>query len=106
MAGVEGLKRHWRHLVARYAAYPLVLVPGGEVPGVAKYGEAGRVGLWRSDLGEPQTYRNVKISRTGFAAPVADEVPEGECWIRGGEDLAPSVPSPQDWLLVLEKETL
>jgi hypothetical protein len=68
--------------------------------------DAGQVGLWRSDLGEPQSYSNVKVSKTGFAAPPDDDVPEGEHWIRSGEDIAPSVPSPQDWVLVLEKVSL
>ncbi len=66
--------------------------------------ESGQVGLWRSDLGEAQTYSNVKVSKTGFAAPAGDDVPDGEHWIRSGEDIAPSVPSPQDWVLVMEKE--
>jgi hypothetical protein len=33
MAGVTGLKRHWRNLVARYAAYPTVWIIGGESSG-------------------------------------------------------------------------
>ncbi|HIG87814.1 MAG TPA: DUF4038 domain-containing protein [Planctomycetes bacterium] len=28
--GVEGYKRHWRHLVARYGAFPVVWIVGGE----------------------------------------------------------------------------
>ena len=28
--GVEGYKRHWRHLVARYGALPVVWIVGGE----------------------------------------------------------------------------
>lgn len=48
VAGVPGLKRHWRYLIARYAAYPLVWIPGGEIPGEAEYGE----GAW----GEVITY--------------------------------------------------
>ena len=65
--------------------------------------DPGKIGLWRSDLGEPQTYSNVKVSKTTFAAPPLEEVPEGEHWVRSGEDIAPSVPSPQDWVLVLGK---
>ena len=42
LAGVEGLKRHWRHLIARYRAYPTVWIIGGESGGpqwteVARY---------------------------------------------------------------------
>jgi hypothetical protein len=35
-AGVEGVKRHWRYLVARYGAYPVVWCIGGEVMDAAK----------------------------------------------------------------------
>lgn len=64
--------------------------------------DVGQVGLWRSDIGEPQKYSNVKVSKTMFAAPPAEEVHDGVHLIRSGEDIAPSVPSPQDWVLVLE----
>lgn len=33
LAGVDGLKRHWRHLVARYGAWPVVWIVGGESGG-------------------------------------------------------------------------
>lgn len=29
--GVEGMKKHWRYLIARYGAYPVLWVGGGEV---------------------------------------------------------------------------
>ncbi len=64
--------------------------------------ESGQVGLWRSDIGEAQRYANFKVSKTTFAAPDEDEVQEGLYQIRSGEDIAPSIPSPQDWVLVLE----
>jgi len=31
--GVEGMKRHWRNLIARYGAYPTVWIIGGEAGG-------------------------------------------------------------------------
>ena len=31
--GVEGMKRHWRNLIARYGAYPTVWIAGGEASG-------------------------------------------------------------------------
>ncbi len=42
MAGVAGIKRHWRNLIARYGAYPTIWIIGGESGGpqwteVAKY---------------------------------------------------------------------
>jgi hypothetical protein len=66
---------------------------------------SGQLGIWRSDIGEPQRYSKVKVSRTLFAAPPEDDVPEGEHWLRSGEDIAPSIPSPQDWVLVLERNS-
>ncbi len=47
VAGVEGLKRHWRYVVARYGAYPVVWILGGELQneskwGVGPWGEVGR----------------------------------------------------------------
>jgi len=42
MAGVAGMKRHWRNLIARYGAYPTIWIIGGESGGpqwteVARY---------------------------------------------------------------------
>jgi hypothetical protein len=42
MAGVAGMKRHWRNLIARYGAYPTIWIVGGESGGpewteVARY---------------------------------------------------------------------
>jgi hypothetical protein len=33
LAGTEGMKRHWRYLVARYGAFPTVWIVGGEAAG-------------------------------------------------------------------------
>jgi len=33
LAGVDGMKRHWRHLVARYGALPTIWIVGGESEG-------------------------------------------------------------------------
>ncbi|MHC4106123.1 MAG: apiosidase-like domain-containing protein, partial [Planctomycetota bacterium] len=45
--GVDGLKRHWRYLIARYGAYPVFWILAGELPvdskwGVGPWGEVGR----------------------------------------------------------------
>ncbi len=45
--GVDGLKRHWRYLVARYGAYPVFWILGGELAndtkwGAGPWGEVGR----------------------------------------------------------------
>ena len=37
--GPDGLKRHWRHLVARYGAYPVVWILAGEIQDSTKWGE-------------------------------------------------------------------
>jgi hypothetical protein len=41
LAGVDGMKRHWRHLIARYGAYPAIWIIGGESEG-PKWTEVGR----------------------------------------------------------------
>jgi hypothetical protein len=43
---------------------------------------SGQLGLWRSDLGEPQRYRNVKASGTPFTPPCEDQVQENVHLIR------------------------
>ena len=68
--------------------------------------ETGQLGLWRSDIGEAQRYANVKVSKTTFAALDKGEAQEGLYQIRSGEDIAPSIPSPQDWVLVLERTSV
>ncbi|UCG07293.1 MAG: DUF4038 domain-containing protein [Desulfobacterales bacterium] len=40
--GVDGLKRHWRYLIARYGAYPVVWILAGELHNNSKWG----VGPW------------------------------------------------------------
>ena len=47
VAGVEGLKRHWRYVIARYGAYPVFWILAGELHneskwGVGPWGEVGR----------------------------------------------------------------
>jgi hypothetical protein len=47
VAGVEGLKRHWRYVIARYGAYPVFWILAGELQneskwGVGPWGEVGR----------------------------------------------------------------
>ncbi|MCX6927363.1 MAG: DUF4038 domain-containing protein, partial [Verrucomicrobia bacterium] len=37
--GVAGLKRHWRYLVARYGAYPVVWILAGEIDTSTKWGQ-------------------------------------------------------------------
>lgn len=37
--GLEGLKRHWRYIVARYGAYPIFWILGGEIPEGTKWNQ-------------------------------------------------------------------
>ena len=65
--------------------------------------QAGKTGLWHSDIGQPQQYTNFQVSMTPFAVfPEESETPQ-QFLIRSGEDVAPATPSPQDWVLVLER---
>lgn len=63
----------------------------------------GKVGLWRSDAGERQPYANFQVSRTPFVVPPKEPKDPSRHLIRPGEDVAPAAPSPQDWVLVLER---
>jgi hypothetical protein len=87
VAGVEGLKRHWRYLVARYAAYPLILIPGGEVPGEAKYGE-GDWGAVVKYLCEIDPYKRIKSSHE-YAVPAREDTPLNDFELVGGSHLSP-----------------
>ncbi|MGL1891430.1 MAG: DUF4038 domain-containing protein [Spirochaetaceae bacterium] len=91
IAGVGGLKRHWRYLVARYAAYPLILVPGGEVPGVAKFGE-GDWGEVVSYLCEIDPFNRLKTSHE-YACPYRDEEPMNDFEFVGGSHFSPISPN-------------
>jgi hypothetical protein len=46
MAGVEGMKRHWRNLLARYGAYPTIWIVGGESKGP----EWGKIAMYLKSL--------------------------------------------------------
>jgi hypothetical protein len=87
IVGVDGLKRHWRYLVARYAASPLILVPGGEVPGVAKYGE-GDWGEVVSYLCEIDPFKRIKTSHE-YACPARDDAPLNDFEFVGGSHFEP-----------------
>ncbi len=87
VAGVEGLKRHWRYLVARYAAYPLVLIPGGEVPAEAKYGE-GNWGQVVSDLCDLDPFKRLKSSHESTCS-LREDTPLNDFELVGGSHYAP-----------------
>lgn len=62
--GVEGLKRHWRHLVARYGAYPVVWIVAGEAPEDLRYGR-GPWGEVAKYLRRIDPYRRISTSHVG-----------------------------------------
>jgi len=63
----------------------------------------GRVGVWLYQIGKRQQYDNFAVSRTLFVEPDAP-APRNRFVVRGGDFVAPPVPSPQDWVLVLERK--
>ena len=65
--------------------------------------ESGKAGLWQSDVGKEQRYTDFKMSGTRFPAPPERDAETGKYLICPGNDVAPPVPSPQDWVLVLER---
>ena len=57
VAGVDGLKRHWRYLIARYGAYPVVWILAGELHNNSKWGEGpwAEVGRYVRNIDPYQT---------------------------------------------------
>ncbi|MBI5835099.1 MAG: DUF4038 domain-containing protein [Armatimonadetes bacterium] len=64
---------------------------------------AGQAGLWMFQIGEQQEYRAFELSRTPFAPPTATTAPP-ITRLSSGDWQAPKVPSPQDWVLVMERD--
>jgi len=56
---------------------------------------SGKTGLWLFQIGEQQAFGKFEVS--SMAADPAQGTSTGQC-------LAPDLPSPQDWVLVLERE--
>jgi hypothetical protein len=68
---------------------------------------AGKAGLWLYQIGDRQEFDNFALSRARFA-PVVREGATGAMGadttlLYTDEYAAPSVPSPQDWVLVMER---
>jgi len=62
----------------------------------------GKTGLWLFQIGDRQEYGNFELSPTPFA-PSKLEAADKVHRVLSDEFKAPSVPSPQDWVLVLER---
>jgi hypothetical protein len=63
---------------------------------------SGKAGLWLFQIGERQEYSNFELSWTPFAPAKPDAVGQAHRVV-SDEFKAPAVPSPQDWVLVLER---
>jgi len=63
MAGVDGMKRHWRNLIARYGAYPTVWIIGGESGG-ASWTEVAQYVKTLDPFQRPSTIHPASEART------------------------------------------
>ena len=63
MAGVAGIKRHWRNLIARYGAYPTVWIIGGESGG-PQWTEVARYVRKTDPYHHPATIHPVQLGPT------------------------------------------
>jgi hypothetical protein len=64
---------------------------------------AGPAGLWHFQIGDRQEFRAFELSRTLFTPPKSDPADATTTMAWSGEYRTPNVPSPQDWVLVLER---
>lgn len=65
---------------------------------------SGQVGIRLQEIGNRQQFDNFAVSRTLFEKPRPVLKDGGEFIRKGGGDfIAPQVPTPQDWVLVLER---
>ena len=65
--------------------------------------QAGKTGVWLYQIGERQEFDQFQLSRAQFAPPAVATEPPAATMAWSGEYKAPNVPSPQDWVLVLER---
>ena len=84
--GLDGFKRHWRNLVARYGAYPTVWMVGGEAKDA--YGPWSTLAEYLKDI-DPATGRRFDQGTVINKDPITSS----------GEYRAPRLPSPQDCVL-------
>jgi hypothetical protein len=65
--------------------------------------EGGQVGVWLYQIGDRQEYDGFEVTRADFDVPVPTTADPSAAVVWSGEYAAPNVPSPQDWVLVLER---
>ena len=61
----------------------------------------GPCGIWMFQVGESQHFTNIRI---GTCPELPPPPPAGETVISGASFRTPGVPSPQDWVLIMERE--
>ena len=64
---------------------------------------AGKAGLWLYHIGDRQEFANFRLSGAQFGPPKHELNGQAPFVIWSGEDKTPPVPSPQDWVLVMER---
>jgi hypothetical protein len=64
---------------------------------------AGRTGVWLYQIGERQEFGAFELSKAQFAPPKSGPADSATAMAWSGEYKTPNVPSPQDWVLVLER---
>ena len=96
-----------RLTAAASGAYAALLLTDGQqtcyTPAV-KVGNvtAGRTGVWLYQIGERQEFGAFELSKAQFAPPKSGPADSAAAMAWSGEYKTPNVPSPQDWVLVLE----
>jgi hypothetical protein len=63
----------------------------------------GKAGLWLYQVGERQEFGKFEVSKANFEVPVKAAAESPKIVIANGKFTAPNVPSPQDWVLVMER---
>jgi len=94
VAGVEGLKRHWRYLIARYGAYPVVWILAGELHNETKWGvgEWAQVGRYVKSI-DPYQRPITNHTGGGRRGQAGDEVLVSYDMIGGSHDQAVAISS-------------
>jgi hypothetical protein len=64
---------------------------------------SGKTGLWFYQIGDRQAFGNFELSRTPFGPVKHKGKGQADHLISSDEFIAPALPSPQDWVLVLER---
>ena len=62
----------------------------------------GKAGLWLFQIGDQQEFGDFELSPTPFDPPKIEATGKVDRLL-SGEFKAPPLPSPQDWVLVLER---